>query len=37
MRMPLFQPGLAFKDENPSDGILKSTAIAKAPPIGMYG
>lgn len=32
-----FQAGLTFKDENPSDGILKSTAIAKTPPIGMYG
>jgi len=37
VRMRLFQAGLAFKDENPSDGIVKTTAIAKTPPIGMYG
>lgn len=37
VRMRLFQPGLAFKAENPSDRILKLTATVKAPLIGMYG
>lgn len=37
VRMRLFQPDVAFKDENPTDGILKLTATAKTPPNGMYG
>ncbi len=37
VRMRLFQPGLAFKAENPSGRILKLTATVKTPLIGMYG
>lgn len=37
VRMRLFQLGLAFKDENPSDRILRLTATAKTPSICMYG
>jgi len=37
VRMRLFQPGLAFKAENPSGRILKLAATVKTPLIGMYG
>ncbi|MDE3819745.1 hypothetical protein [Sinorhizobium meliloti] len=35
--MRLFQPDLAFKDENPNCGILKLTATVKKPPTCVYG